>query len=127
MFVNVPSATATNRIVNTAIGRRFQLFSPSPEKNGSASRTPNAITGPMIRTGVSIAGGSSDSNAYSQRKKKSGRGAVWMTRGSGWPLGPKGPKYSAQTARASRIAPEKIASFQIPYGTNGTPSVRVRL
>ena len=51
------------RIVRTAIGRRLQLFSPSPEKNGSASRIPNAITGPISRTGVSNAGGSNESSA----------------------------------------------------------------
>src|SRR5579862_8639447 len=97
-LVNVPSATAIKRIVSTAIGRRFQLFSPSPEKNGSASKTINAITGPINRAGVSISGGSSESTAYNHRKKKSGRGAVWMIVGSGCPLGPKGPKYTAQPA-----------------------------
>ena len=43
-LVNVPSATAIKRIVSTAIGRRFQLFSPSPEKKGSNSKTINAFT-----------------------------------------------------------------------------------
>src|SRR5256885_735322 len=120
-LVNVPSATAIKRIVSTAIGRRFQLFSPSPEKKGSTSKTINAITGPISRTGVSSDGGSNDKRAKSHRKKKSGRGDVWMTRGSGWPVGPNGPKYRAQAAMARRITPEKTTSFQTPYGRNGTP------
>ncbi len=37
-----------------------------------------------------------------------------MTVGSGCPLGPKGPKYTAQAAIASRIKPEKTTSFQHP-------------
>src|ERR1700735_353310 len=83
ILVNVPSVTAINRIVSTAMGRRFQLFSPSPEKNGSRSNTINAIVGRISRTGVSSDVGSNDKRAYSHRKKKSGRGAVWITRGSG--------------------------------------------
>ena len=67
--VNVPNATAVRRIVSTAMGRRFQLFSPSPEKNGSARRKPSAITGPISNAGVSIEGGSSERTAYSHRKK----------------------------------------------------------
>ena len=38
------------------MGRRFQLFSPSPETNGSANSTPSAITGPISNAGVSIEG-----------------------------------------------------------------------
>ena len=74
--VRVPRATATNRIVRTAIGLRFQLFSPSPATNGSASSTTIPIAGPISSIGVSADGGKKDSSAYSQRKKKSGRGAV---------------------------------------------------
>ena len=43
----MPSATADSRIVTTAIGRRFQLFSPSPAKNGSSIRKPRITTGPI--------------------------------------------------------------------------------
>ena len=50
-------------IVSTAIGRRLQLFSPSPATKGSASSTSKAITGPISSAGVSIDGGSSDSTA----------------------------------------------------------------
>src|SRR5262249_36624959 len=32
--VNAPIATAMSSTARTAIGRRFQLFSPSPERNG---------------------------------------------------------------------------------------------
>ena len=56
-WVSVPSTMAIRRIVKTAIGRRRQLFSPSPERNGSKTRNPMATTGPMRRAGVSMEGG----------------------------------------------------------------------
>src|SRR5262249_51647958 len=74
--VRLPSITATNRIVRTAIGLRFQLFSPSPAKKGSSRSTTIPIAGPIISSGVSADGGRKDKTAYSHRKKKSGRGAV---------------------------------------------------
>src|SRR5260370_37919395 len=90
--VNVPSATATSRIVSTAMGLRRQLFSPSPKKNGKSRSARIPTTGPMSRAGVSMEGGKKESTAYIHKKKKSGRGAVWMIVGSGGPDGPKGPK-----------------------------------
>src|SRR6185503_9703465 len=116
----MPNATAANRTVRTAIGRRFQLFSPSPETKGSASSAKIAITGPINITGVSSDGGSRDSTAYNHRKKKSGRGTVWIIEGSGWPFGPYGPKYAAHAVIERRTRPEKTASFHTAYGTNGT-------
>jgi hypothetical protein len=74
--VKVPNATATNSIVNTAMGRRRQLLSPSPKINGRSKSPRMATTGPMSSAGVSIEGGKSESTAYSHKKKKSGRGAV---------------------------------------------------
>src|SRR5437870_2433212 len=120
--VNVPSATAATNMVSTAIGRRFQLFSPSPARKGSASSAAIVTAGPIRRIGVSADGGNSESSAKSQRKKKSGRGAVSMMVGSGVPLGPNGPRTAAQMPIANTIAPENMMSFQTAYGTNGTPS-----
>ncbi len=62
-WVNVPSATAISNTVSTAIGLRRQLFSPSPERNGSSSNPRIATTGPMRSAGVSIDGGNSESTA----------------------------------------------------------------
>jgi hypothetical protein len=45
------------------MGRRFQLFSPSPAMKGSAKRTRRATAGPMRRMGVSAAGGRKESRA----------------------------------------------------------------
>jgi hypothetical protein len=56
-------------MVRTAMGRRLQLFSPSPEKNGNASRIPSPITGPINNADVSIEGGSRERTAYSHKKK----------------------------------------------------------
>ena len=61
--VNVPIATATNKIVRTATGLRRQLFSPSPKRKGKNSRPRITTTGPISRAGVSIAGGNSESTA----------------------------------------------------------------
>ena len=44
------------------------------ERNASSTMIP--IAGPMSKMGVSADGGRNDSNAYSHRKKKSGRGEV---------------------------------------------------
>src|SRR5215472_12411869 len=57
-WVKVPSVIAIKSTVKTAIGRRFQLFSPSPERNGRSSRPVMASTGPISNTGVSSDGGS---------------------------------------------------------------------
>jgi hypothetical protein len=67
--VNVPRVIAINRTVKTVIGLRRQLFSPSPERKGRKSKLIITMTGPMSSAGVSIDGGSTESNAYSQRKK----------------------------------------------------------
>src|SRR5882724_10297194 len=123
--VKVPRDTAATRITRTAIGLRFQLFSPSPAKNGSTSMTRMPIIGAINKIGVSAAGGKNESTAYIQRKKESGFGAVWMMVGSGWPPGPKGPRRTAHTAMDNRMKPEKTMSFQIAFGTNGTPSFAV--
>ena len=48
---------------STATGRRFQLFSPVPAKNGTRKSTAIAITGPMRITTVSVHGGSSANSA----------------------------------------------------------------
>src|SRR5215472_15190867 len=90
--VNVPSTIAINNTVKTAMGLRRQLFSPSPERNGRTSNAKITTTGPIRIAGVSSDGGSSDSNAYIHRKKKSGFGTVSIIVGSGLPLGPNGPK-----------------------------------
>src|ERR1041384_5783423 len=55
-----------SRTVNTATGRRRQLFSPVPEIRGNASRKPMAITGPTSNRMVSILGGSRASAANAQ-------------------------------------------------------------
>src|SRR3984957_6251544 len=90
--VKVANETATSKIVSTAMGRRFQLFSPSPKMKGKSTSPMITSTGPISSTGVSMDGGSSDSTGESHKKKKSGRGAVWMMVGSGGPEGPNGPK-----------------------------------
>ena len=57
-------------MVTTAIGRRFQLFSPSPAKNGSRmSQAENHDRTDQAAPGVSICGGSKASSAYSHWKK----------------------------------------------------------
>ena len=61
--VNLPNVTAMSRTVSTAMGRRLQLFSPSPAKNGRPSSTTSAMTGPIKRIGVSAAGGRNESTA----------------------------------------------------------------
>src|ERR1700688_4261563 len=98
-------------MVSTAIGRRRQLFSPSPDRNGRRSKAPITMTGPMSRAGVSMDGGRKERTAYSHKKKKSGFGEVWMMVGSGWPVGPKGPKNAAQAGTANRINAAKNRSF----------------
>src|SRR6266853_1285874 len=51
--VNVPRVIAIVSTVITAIGRRFQLFSPSPERNGRRIKPIITKGGPMRRNGVS--------------------------------------------------------------------------
>src|SRR5713226_10155390 len=99
------------------MGLRFQLFSPSPAKKGSANNTARPTAGPINKIGVSAAGGRYDSSAYSHQKKKSGCGAVWMMVGSGCPPGPKGPRKTAQAAIDRSTKPEKRMSFPIAAGT----------
>src|SRR5277367_13519 len=90
---NVPSQVSVAIIVTTRItittenGRRRQLFSPVPEMKGRAKMSPITATGPVSISTVSVHGGNSANNENSQRKKKSGRGTVWIIVGSGWPLG----------------------------------------
>src|SRR4029077_8475720 len=74
--VNVPSVIAIMSTVITAIGLRFQLFSPSPERKGRRIKPRITKGGPMRRNGVSSDGGRSESKAYTHRKKESGLGAV---------------------------------------------------
>ena len=95
---------------STATGRRRQLFSPVPERNGSAKSSPIATTGPVSISGVSIYAGSSANAEKNQRKKKSGRGTVWMIVGSGWPFGPMGPKTAAHATQARMMSPAKTRS-----------------
>src|SRR5260370_40639343 len=76
-WVSVPRIMAISRTVKTAIGRRRQLFSPSPDRNGSKTRNAITTTGPMKRAGVSIEGGKDDSKPYSHKKKQSGFRAGW--------------------------------------------------
>src|ERR1700680_3830185 len=49
--VNVPRVIAIISTVTTAIGRRFQLFSPSPERNGRRSKV-SGVTGDVIDMGL---------------------------------------------------------------------------
>ena len=56
-WVSVPSVMAISSTVKTAMGRRRQLFSPSPDKNGRRTRPAMATTGPIRSAGVSIDGG----------------------------------------------------------------------
>ncbi len=44
-----------------------------------------------------------------------------MIVGSGYPVGPNGPKYAAHAMMLKMIAAEKNASFHAPTGTKGTP------
>src|ERR1700722_444464 len=125
---NVPSQVSVAMVVTTRItittenGRRRQLFSPVGEMKGNAKMSPMTATGPVsIRKG-SVHGGNSANSENSQRKKKSGRGTVWMMVGSGWPLGPIGPATAATTSRLNIISPAKTRSFCAAYGMNGSPS-----
>ena len=61
--VKLPSVTAASRTMNTAMGLRFQLFSPSPAKKGNNSNTAIPMTGAVKSNGVSAAGGRNDSTA----------------------------------------------------------------
>src|SRR5579862_4513253 len=97
---NVPSQVRVPTIVTARItitaekGRRNQLFSPVGEMKGNAKSSPMTATGPVSIRTVSVHGGKSANSENSQRKKKSGRGTVWMIVGSGWPLGPIGDRKS---------------------------------
>ena len=122
-LVKTATETPTIRIVNTATGRRRQLFSPSPAKNGSASSTAIPMTGPTSSAKVSMCGGISASAAKIQRKKKSGLGTVSIIVGSGAPVGPNGPNQTEHPITASVMSPAKTTSFWNATGTNGRPSL----
>ena len=100
--VKTATETPTIRIVNTATGRRRQLFSPSPARNGSASSARMPMTGPTSSAKVSSSGGISASAAKIQRKKKSGLGTVSIIVGSGAPVGPKGPNQAEHADHGQR-------------------------
>ena len=65
----LPRVTATSITVSTATGRRRQLFSPSPERSGSASSARIPTTGPTSRTAVSIRAAAAPKTEKIQRKK----------------------------------------------------------
>ena len=121
-FVSVTKVTRTSRTASTDIGRAFQLFSPVPNRNGSPNKSPMPTTGATRMSAVSIHGGSSAKAANSDRKKKSGRGTVRMSVGSGTPLGPIGPKIAAQATTERIVIPAKTRSRWAASGKNGTPS-----
>src|SRR5215472_6465831 len=98
--VSVPMTSRIERAASTEPGRRSQLFSPVPDRKGSAKRKPIATTGPTRRMKVSVHGGRSAKRAKSHKKKKLGRGAVSTTVGSGKPRGPWGPKSAAHAKTA---------------------------
>ena len=68
--------------------------------NGTANSSPITATGPVSIRKVSVHGGNNANSENSQRKKKSGRGTVWMIVGSGWPLGPIGPSIGGDHEQA---------------------------
>src|SRR5271168_2828052 len=96
--VRVPTIVTARIAITTEKGRRRQLFSPVPERKGSANNSPMTATGPVSIRKVSVHGGNSANSENSHRKKKSGRGTVWMIVGSGWPFGPIGPSTAATTS-----------------------------
>src|ERR1700685_2328260 len=120
--VSVPTIVTARITITTEKGRRRQLFSPVPEMKGSAKRPALTATGPVSISTVSVYGGSNANSENSHRKKKSGRGTVWMIVGSGWPLGPIGPSTAATTSRLNIMSPAKTRSFCAAYGMNGSPS-----
>src|SRR5271163_134721 len=103
--VSVPTSVTASITITTDMGRRSQLFSPVPEMNGTANSSPMTATGPVSIRKVSVHGGNSANIENSHRKKKSGRGTVWIIVGSGWPLGPIGPSIAATTIRLKMISP----------------------
>src|SRR5262249_59322782 len=104
------------------VGRRLQVFLSFTGNEGGHRGEARSDGGAVEEEGGFVGRRREGEGAYSQRKKKSGRGAVWMMVGSGWPPGPKGPRKYAQAAIARRIAPEKMMSFPTPAGTKGMPS-----
>src|SRR5262245_55419786 len=123
--VNAESDTRISNNSNTDTGRRRQLFSPVPDSNGRAIKNPIPTTGPTNSRKVSISGGRSANAAKIHRKKKSGRGTVSTTVGSGAPLGPNGPKTAAHTTTAKITIPENTKSLRNASGIKGTPSLWV--
>ena len=83
----MPIVVKARSKITTENGRRRQLFSPVPEMNGTANSRPIAATGPVSIRKVSVHGGSNANNENSHRKKKSGRGTVWMIVGIGLAVG----------------------------------------
>ena len=67
-----PASVVTVRTIritpSTATGRRFQLFSPVPARNGTARRSAIARGGPMSSSAVSVHGGSRANSAKRARK-----------------------------------------------------------
>src|SRR5208282_2878948 len=76
--VSVPTVVTARMTITTEKGRRRQLFSPVPEMKGMANRSAITATGPVSIRKVSVHGGNSANSENSHRKKKSGRGTVWM-------------------------------------------------
>jgi hypothetical protein len=64
----VVTVRTIRRTPRTATGRRFQLFSPVPEMNGTRNRSPMARGGPTRRSTVSVHGGKSANRAKRARK-----------------------------------------------------------
>ena len=67
-----PASVVTVRTIritpSTATGRRFQLFSPVPARNGTARSSTMASGGPNTRSTVSVHGGRSAKSAKRARK-----------------------------------------------------------
>src|ERR1700676_5133867 len=103
--VRVPTSVTARMTITTEKGRRRQLFSPVPEMKGRPNSHPMTATGPVSIRTVSVQGGNSANSENSHRKKKSGRGTVWMIVGSGGPFGPIGPAMAATMSRLNIISP----------------------
>jgi len=115
-LVSDPHATATRRMVRTAIGRRLQLFSPSPAKNGNAMRKRDADGRRDQQNGVSAAGRQIREHRVDTEEESLVSAAVWMIVGSGRPPGPNGPRNAAHAAIESSTTPEKMMSFPMAPG-----------
>src|ERR1700678_4665998 len=101
--VSVPTIVTARITITTEKGRRLQFFSPVPEMKGSAKRPAMTATGPVSISTVSVHGGSNANSENSHRKKKSGRGTVWMIVGTGVQLAMAGPSTAAEKSRARTL------------------------